>query len=109
MHCQLPLPSPLTHSANDVSRHILSCSGYIQLDQLQTTAGIEAYIVPSTWGNSAGLVGALTLAQLALDPSQDPSQSASQPLRSSRVGLAWRLTGMACLAVAMALTASRRI
>ena len=41
-------------------------NGYIASDELTTTEGIESYISPSTWGNQAGMVGALTLAQHAL-------------------------------------------
>ena len=41
-------------------------NGYIQSDALTTADGIAAYVAPSTWGNSAGMVGALTLAQSAL-------------------------------------------
>uniref|UniRef100_A0A7S0P2Y6 fructokinase n=1 Tax=Calcidiscus leptoporus TaxID=127549 RepID=A0A7S0P2Y6_9EUKA len=40
-------------------------NGYLQLPQLTTQAGIDKFIVPSAWGNDAGLMGALTLAQLA--------------------------------------------
>jgi len=42
-------------------------NGYIRSDRILTPAGVEAYIVPSTWGNAAGVVGALTLAQAALE------------------------------------------
>ena len=42
-------------------------NGYLQVDSIVTAKGVEAYVCPSTWGNSAGMVGALTLAQAALD------------------------------------------
>ena len=45
-------------------------NGYIDLDQVTTEDGLNNYISPSVWNESegygAGLVGALTLAQLAL-------------------------------------------
>merc|ERR1712087_403741 len=40
-------------------------NGYLNLPKLTTQAGIEKFIVKSAWGNAAGLMGALTLAQLA--------------------------------------------
>lgn len=41
-------------------------NGYVQAPQILSPAGITAYIGPSKWGNAAGMVGALTLAQNAL-------------------------------------------
>jgi fructokinase len=38
-------------------------NGYIQRPEL--LEGMEKYIVPSTWGNNAGIVGALALAKVA--------------------------------------------
>ncbi len=38
-------------------------NGYIQRPELAD--GLDRYIVPSTWGGSAGIVGALTLAKVA--------------------------------------------
>jgi hypothetical protein len=40
-------------------------NGYIQHPSVTTTA-IDNYIVPSQWGNNAGIIGSLSLAQLAL-------------------------------------------
>mmetsp|Transcript_69813 Transcript_69813/g.191570 ORF Transcript_69813/g.191570 Transcript_69813/m.191570 type:complete len:348 (-) Transcript_69813:191-1234(-) len=45
-------------------------NGYIQLPQITTQDGIDAFVAPSFFGNSAGVVGALTLAQKALDDSK---------------------------------------
>lgn len=42
-------------------------NGYIQSEALTTPKGVERFVGPSTWGNSAGVVGALTLAQAALE------------------------------------------
>jgi len=50
-------------------------NGYLQVPQLLSPAGIEGYIGPSTWGNSAGMVGALTLAQTALKQSSQPGMA----------------------------------
>ena len=50
-------------------------NGYINLPQLTSADGVEHYLQPSAWGNSAGLVGALTLATRALDA---PSSAASR-------------------------------
>jgi len=44
--------------------------GYIQLPQITSDAGIKEYIKESRWGNAAGLVGCLTLAQLAAKQKQ---------------------------------------
>ena len=38
-------------------------NGYLQLPQLTTQAGVDAYVGPSAWGNNAGLVGALRARQ----------------------------------------------
>ena len=40
-------------------------NGYIQHESI-TTSKIDTYIVPSQWKNNAGIIGALSLAQLAL-------------------------------------------
>jgi fructokinase len=40
-------------------------NGYIQMPQVTTADGLKDYVAPSRWGNKAGLVGALTLAQRA--------------------------------------------
>ena len=42
-------------------------NGYIQHPALASPEDAASYVVPSTWGNAAGLVGALTLAANALD------------------------------------------
>ena len=42
-------------------------NNYVQVEQLTTEEGVRHYIAPSTWGNRAGMVGALTLAKAALD------------------------------------------
>jgi len=49
-------------------------NGYLKLDALTTPKGIERYLGPSTWGNRAGMVGALTLAQRALAKPQGASR-----------------------------------
>lgn len=49
-------------------------NGYIQMPQLlkEGPDGIDGFIVPSVWGNSAGIVGAITIgAEAALNSSQD--------------------------------------
>jgi len=69
-------------------------NGYIQAPQLTTAEGIAQYIAPSTWGNSAGIVGALTLASQAAaskPPKAPPALSA--PLLGALLGCA-ALTGM---------------
>lgn len=48
----------------EMQRHL---NGYIQDDALTTPAGVSHFVAPSTWGNSAGMVGALTLAKTALE------------------------------------------
>ena len=40
-------------------------NGYLRVPELTTQQGVDRYLVPSTWGNDAGLVGALTLAARA--------------------------------------------
>jgi len=45
-------------------------NGYLKIDALTTAEGIQQYLGPSTWGNRAGMVGALTLAQRALEGSK---------------------------------------
>jgi len=55
-------------------------NGYIQLPQITDPAGLQAYVTPSTWGNHAGLVGALSLAALAR---KRPAGDASAPVPSA--------------------------
>ena len=50
-------------------------NGYIQAPQLITPEGLAGYIAPSKWGNAAGMVGALTLAQSALSTSKGGASS----------------------------------
>ena len=91
----------LTSSAPPSPLSLFLCSGYIQLEELQTAAGLESYIVPSTWGNSAGLVGALTLAQLAAD-----SERGTPISSTSRIA---QLAAVAGAMAAAALVVTRRI
>jgi len=50
-------------------------NGYIQMPQLTSQQGIDEFIAPSHWGNTAGLVGALTLAHEALKDAPSPSST----------------------------------
>lgn len=52
----------MTHSCKQTKELL---ADYI--NQPQVHDEIDKYIVPSTWGNDAGIVGALTLAKVALD------------------------------------------
>jgi len=72
-------------------------NGYLKLDALTTTDGIERYLGPSTWGNRAGMVGALTLAQRALAKSEGAQ-------RSHRIAIG---VAMACAAALLALQLRR--
>ena len=48
----------------EMQKHL---NGYIQMDAITTSAGVKHFVAPSTWGNQAGMIGALTLAKKALD------------------------------------------
>ncbi|KAL1515207.1 hypothetical protein AB1Y20_004268 [Prymnesium parvum] len=50
-------------------------NGYIQMEQITSPSGIEEFLTSSHWGNNAGLVGALTLAEQALLRSRSPPAS----------------------------------
>ena len=63
-------------------------NGYIQLGQLTSQAGIDDYIAPSHWGNNAGLVGALTLAQHAYATKPAPAASSA----AAKVEVRYELT-----------------
>ena len=43
-----------------------------------TPEGIASYVTPSTWGNDAGMVGALTLATKALEQQRATEKSAGK-------------------------------
>jgi fructokinase len=53
-------------------------NGYIQCEQVLTPEGIASYVTPSTWGNDAGMVGALTLAAKALEQQRATEKSAGK-------------------------------
>lgn len=63
-------------------------NGYIQAPQLLTADGIAAYVCPSKWGNAAGMVGALTLAQKALKDSQAAGPKANTTILAIAIGVA---------------------
>lgn len=63
-------------------------NGYIQMSQLTSQPGIEEFVAPSHWGNAAGLVGALTLAQEALAAKPPPSYRAPLGI-AAMIGLAF--------------------
>ena len=77
-------------------------NGYIQLPQITTQDGIDAFVAPSFFGNSAGVVGALTLARKALDDSKTSGGLAVPPL-----GVA-ALVAAAAFGAGLALGALRR-
>lgn len=68
-------------------------NGYLQVDALLTTDGVTQYVGPSTWGNSAGMIGALTLAQAALDNQHGGGHGG---------GVSWPRTMMVLAALALA-------
>eukprot|EP00927_Polykrikos_kofoidii_P051882 TRINITY_DN45659_c0_g1_i1.p1 TRINITY_DN45659_c0_g1~~TRINITY_DN45659_c0_g1_i1.p1 ORF type:complete len:359 (-),score=51.08 TRINITY_DN45659_c0_g1_i1:180-1208(-) len=72
-------------------------NGYIKVPQLNGP-GIDMYIMPSRWGNDAGLVGALTLAQSAFDSSP----------RISRLKRVFGMTAVAAAGAAVALALMRK-
>ena len=39
--------------------------GYIGVDRVQSTKGLEKLIGPSRWGDTAGIIGSLYLAEMA--------------------------------------------
>ena len=69
------------------SRMQAMLNGYIQVDQIATAEGIERYITPSTWGNRAGLTGALTLAVKALEEQATAVPSKAGSGRGSTIGV----------------------
>lgn len=60
--------------------------------------GIDEYIAPSHWGNRAGIVGALTLAQQALNGSSNSSNSKSITIHK----YAFAAVALASLAIGVA-------
>ena len=52
-------------------------NGYIKVDAC--LSGVDSYVIPSTWGNDAGLVGALTLASKALTTPEGGEQGSGLP------------------------------
>jgi fructokinase len=75
-------------------------NGYVQLDALTTDDGLCRYVVPSAWGNSAGMVGALTLAAKALEGAGGAQGAAAQ---RPRRGPAWaRALGVLAVVAAVA-------
>ena len=63
--------------------------GYIHAPQVATAAGLADFVAPSRWGNSAGIVGALTLAQKALKREQCVGAGGGQEQkRKEREGVA---------------------
>jgi fructokinase len=65
------------------TQEYLNC--YIDVPQVMTSQGIESLIVPSKHGNSAGIVGALFLAQNALTsaPATNAAPTAVTPASAS--------------------------
>ncbi|GMI33847.1 hypothetical protein TeGR_g1581 [Tetraparma gracilis] len=58
---------PLFARVRARTRQILN--GYVQRPEILEDGGLAAFIGPSTWGNEAGVVGALNLARLAREES----------------------------------------
>jgi hypothetical protein len=86
-------------------------NGYLQLPQLTTQAGVDAYVGPSAWGNNAGLVGALTLAKEALAQARPARRRVESLLGAEIVAPApsWgAAAAAACAGVAVGWLAARR-
>ena len=84
-------------------------NGYLQLPQLTTQAGVDAYVGPSAWGNNAGLVGALTLARRRSRRRARPApRRVAARRRDRRAGASWRRGAAACAGVAVGWLAARR-
>jgi len=72
-------------------------NGYIQVEALLTDEGVAQYVTPSTWGNRAGMVGALTLAKRALAAHRQPP-AAQRAV--DRLVLPLALVATACIVLA---------
>eukprot|EP00965_Chrysotila_dentata_P047488 1574975-Pleurochrysis_carterae.AAC.5 len=59
-------------------------NGYLQLPELATSEGIADLIVTSVWGNNAGIVGALTLAEKARQESMRSKSNGTNPLMGAK-------------------------
>ena len=70
-------------------------NGYIRLDAVTTSDGVAKYVTPSTWGNGAGMVGALTLAKIALEEASGGRPSAAATAKK------WGAVAVAVAAVAL--------
>jgi len=88
-----------------VRKHVQAhLNGYIRVPQVVTQAGIDELIVPSVWGNKAGLIGALTLAELAQTSRAGGLRSAwSKPTTTTTVVVAAALAGVLGFTLAKAL------
>ena len=74
-------------------------NGYVQCPEITTPAGVAAYVTPSTWGNDAGLVGALTLAAKAHKQQQqrDAAAASAAAARGGSHAERWRGRAIAAL------------
>ena len=77
-------------------------SGYIDVPAVTTQRGIDALIGPSEWGNNAGLIGALTLAELAGQDDQAGAGASARSEGRAAAAIAVAALGGAALGFALA-------
>ena len=78
-------------------------SGYIDVPAVTTQRGIDALIGPSEWGNNAGLIGALTLAELAGQDLDDQAGTGASARSEGRAAAAIAVAALGGAALGFAL------
>ena len=75
-------------------------NGYVQLPAILDDAELDKFISPSTWGNSAGVVGALNLANVALAESKDKQSTSESTSTALALGAGLIVGGLVGVAAA---------